>query len=300
MGERGHTFHVLDGSLGSEVAGAGQRVAILATNERWTTFVPTNASTFDAEAASRVLDRTLVHVCFDDDAGLTLLVYRSGDLVGELSLPTEDAELSDSDVELTATLEELGVLSGGDGARLMKRMSDAAGVREWTMAHGVEKLLELPYFSPVPLVPERALLPLLPATATIVEGRRENAARGATRKPRASKSAGVTKMPPPKTTWSDDERATVDLHCEYWTTVFSLNNFALANRYKKHLPAEHRRMVDRLCEAVTFGDSELPELVQGILARIWSCADWDAVIRDPALIDGDEAVWNAWLARVSS
>jgi hypothetical protein len=36
---------------------------------------------------------------------------------------------------------------------------------------------------------------------------------------------------------------------------------------------------------------------QGTAARL---RDWDAIIRDPALIDGDDDVWEAWLARVSS
>jgi hypothetical protein len=81
--------------------------------------------------------------------------------------------------------------------------------------------------------------------------------------------------------------------------VFSMNNWKLHNRYKKHLPADQRRDVDQLCNAVATGDDdEVPRLVKGILARIWAYEDWDAVIRDPALVDGDEDVWEDWLARV--
>jgi hypothetical protein len=47
-------------------------------------------------------------------------------------------------------------------------------------------------------------------------------------------------------------------------------------------------------------DDEVPGPVKEILARIWACEDWDAFIRDPALVDGDEDVWAEWLARVSS
>lgn len=33
-----------------------------------------------------------------------------------------------------------------------------------------------------------------------------------------------------KESWSAKESATGDLHCEYWSTVFSMNNWKLYNR----------------------------------------------------------------------
>ncbi len=303
MGERGHTVHVLDAKVGDNLAQIGHRVAVLGSNKRWTTFVPTDASAFDGGNASKILDRPLVHVWFDDDAGVSLQVYASGDFVGELSLPSEDAEVSESDLAFTETLEELGVLSRVQRAALLKRMSDAAELREWTMKHGLEKLLELPFYDPMPTdLPERELLELLPEAVTVLETKKASKARSAKAKARTPKAAGASKpMPPPKESWSEKERATLDLHCEYWATVFSMNNWKLYNRYKKHLPADQRRDVDQLCEAVATGDDDqLHQLVKGILARIWPCEDWDAVIRDPALIDSDGDVWEEWLARVSS
>lgn len=303
MGERGHTVHVLDGKLGEALAEVGHRLAVLGSNERWTTFVPTNASTFDDGGASKVLARPLVHVWFDDDAGVSLQAYRSGDFVGELSLPSEDAEVSESDFAFTERLEELDILSRVQRAALLKRMSEPAGLREWTMAHGLEKLLGLPFYDPMPSdLPERELLELLPEAAKVLEAKTASKTRSTKGKPRTRKTpAGNKPMPPPKASWSDEEKATLDLHCEYWSTVFSMNNWKLYSRYKKHLPADQRRDVDELCNAVATGDDEaLPRLVTGILARIWPCEDWDAVIRDPALVDGDDDVWEEWLARVSS
>ena len=77
-----------------------------------------------------------------------------------------------------------------------------------------------------------------------------------------------------KESWGKKEGATVDLHCEYWSTVFSMNNWKLYNRYKKHLPADQRRDVDERCNAVAMGnDDELANRVRGILARVWDRED---------------------------
>lgn len=304
MGERGHTVHVLDANVGDDLANIGHRVAVLGSNTRWTTFVPTDASAFDDGRASKMLGRTLVHVWFDDDAGVSVQVHASGDFVGELSLPSEDAEVTESDLAFTETLEELSVLGRVKRAALLKRMSDAAGLRDWTMDHGLEKLLELPFYHPMPTdLPERELLKLLPKAATLLETKKASKAKSTNAKKRTPKAAAASKpMPPAKESWSEKDEATLDLHCEYWATVFSMNNWKLYNRYKKHLPADQRRDVDELCNAVAMGDDDqLHQLVKSILARIWSCEDWDAVIRDPALIDSDwDGIWDEWLARVSS
>jgi hypothetical protein len=105
MGERGHTVHIVDAVIG-DLASSGHRIAVLGNTERWTTFVPTEASTFDGGRASRIAGRPLVHVWFDEDVGVSVQVYSSGYLVGELSLPGEDAEVTESDCAFTATLED--------------------------------------------------------------------------------------------------------------------------------------------------------------------------------------------------
>jgi hypothetical protein len=278
MGERGHTVHVLDGKIGEGLARIGP-VAVLGSNERWTTFVPSDASTFDASDASKVLDRPLVHVWFDDDGGVSSQVYASGDFVGELSLPSDEADVTESDLAFAEKLEDLGILSRVQRAALLKRISNPAGLREWTMKHGLEKLLELPFYDPMP----------------VLEAEKKP------RKAKAEKAKARTTASSPKESWTEKEIATVDLHREYWATVFSMNNWKLYNRYKKHLPADRRREVDELCNAVAMGDDEqVRQLVKGILARIWSCEDWDAIIRAPALVDGDEDAWVEWLARLAS
>jgi hypothetical protein len=302
MGERGHTLHVLDGNARDALARVGRRLAVLGCNERWTTFVPIDASAFDDEGASKIVDRTLLHVWFDDDAGLAVQVYVSGTFVGELSLPGDDPSVTDADVDLARRLEELELLSRSQRAALLKRISDASGLRAWTMNHGFERFLGLPCTTPMPTdASEQELRRLLPESAIVVEPTKTGG-RGAKTRTRKPKAAVASKPPaPPKESWSERERATLELHCEYWRTVFSMNNWKLYNRYKKHLPPDERRDVDELCNAVASGnDEELAARVKGILARIWSAEDWDKVIRDPQLIDGDDDVWHAWLARVSA
>lgn len=294
MGGRGHTVHLLDAEVGNDLADIGHRIAVLGSNERWTTFVPTEASTFDDGHASKRLGRTLVHVWFDDDVGVSVRVYASGDFVGELSLPGDE-----SDRAFTKTLEELGILSREQRAALLERMSDAAKLRAWSMEHGLEKLLELPFYDPMP-TDERDLLQRLPKAATVLETKKATKASKATRaKARTPKTSEP--LAPAKESWTEEDEAILDLHREYWATVFSMNNWKLYNRYKKHLPSDQRRDVDQLCSAVAMGDGDqLHQLTKSILARIWSCEDWDVVIRDPALIDNEGDVWDEWQARVSS
>jgi hypothetical protein len=293
MGERGRTIHVRDGGAREALPSAGYRVAVVGTNERWTTFVPMDASTFKCERVSKILDRAVLEVWFDDDIGLAIQVYSSGDFVGELSLPGEDGDVTEADLELVGKLEELDVLSRSQRSTLLERMSDTNGLREWTMKHGVEKLLDLPSYETMPPdLLEGELRNPLPGSA--------KAAKTRTSKPKAVISPGGP-TPPPKESWSNEESATLDLHCEYWGTVFSMNNWKLYNRYKKHLPADQRRDVDELCNAVAMGDDdELAERVRSILARVWHCDNWDSVIRNAELIDGDEDVWQAWRSRVST
>jgi hypothetical protein len=297
MGERGHSVHLLDGTVGEGMARIGHRVAILGANERWTTFVPTKTSSFDGAQASTLLDRPLLQVWFDDDAGVSLLAYAEGEQVGELSLPNEGYESAESDLVFVQTLETLGVLSRKQRASLLKRLAAPTTLHRWTMRHGLEKLLALPFYVPVPSdVPERTLLELLPVDAIVLEGKKVKAKTSKT-KSRTPTPAVAT---PTKETWSRDEKATLDLHAEYWATVFSMNNWKLYNRYKKHLPAAERSDVDRLCSAVATGDDNaIHRLAKEILARIWACEDWNAVIRDPALIDGDDDAWKEWRARLT-
>src|SRR6187551_3177519 len=111
MGERGHTLHVLDGHVGDALATLGHRIAVLGHNERWTTFVPIDASPFDSKNASKILVRPLIHLWFDDDAGISVDVYASGTFLGQMSLPSDDADVTEADLDFSNKLEELDVLT---------------------------------------------------------------------------------------------------------------------------------------------------------------------------------------------
>ncbi|APR82874.1 Hypothetical protein A7982_08223 [Minicystis rosea] len=101
--------------------------------------------------------------------------------------------------------------------------------------------------------------------------------------------------------WTPEERAVVDLHVHYWTHVWSMNNFTLYNRYKKHLPAPARREADRLANAAALGnDEEIRGIVEGILEQTWDKEDWSTFIRSPKLDDDgtDPSEAKAWRALV--
>lgn len=295
-----------DGAAG--LSALGLKVAVLGESDRWTSFVPVLSAAFDPADASRVLDGVLLHVWFDDEHGITVRVYASGALVGELSLPgndDDDGDVTSQTLDLLEKLEHLEILTKAERIALLKHMADADQLRTWTMAHGVENVLHLPFTTPMPPdVSEEKLLSLLPGTVKLVDG---TAATPSAPRKRAAASPGASSAAsdpidgerPSKTSWSPQERQTLALHASYWADVWSMNNFKLYNCYKKHLHAADRPDVDRLCDAVARGDSAaIQKSVEHILGRIWSAEDWDKVIRDPKLVDGDDDDWTAWRARL--
>lgn len=304
MGERGHTIHMQGGDGAAALPVLGMKVAVLGTNERWTSFVPVLSAAFDSADASRALDGVLLHVWFDHELGVSVRVYASGALVGEISLPgNDDDEVTSQDLALLEKLQHLEILTKAERTALLKHMADTDALRAWTMEHGVEKVLGLPFIDPLPTdVSEETLLSLLPKGAQLIDG---GAAGPSSRRkpanaaPSAASSAGATGERAIKTSWTPQEKQTLALHCSYWADVWSMNNFRLYNCYKKHLRAAERPDVDRLCDAVARGDSAaIQKSVEGILARIWSAEDWDKVIRDRKLVDGDDDEWTAWRARL--
>lgn len=270
---------------------------MLGSNERWTSFIPVDTADIDDALMSAALAHPMLHIWYDDDSGVVLQAYAAGNLVGELSLPGD--EPSSADLELLQKLESLGILTSKQRAALMDRMSLADGYNEWTLAHGLEKLLEVPFYLPMPdEVSESDLLAMLPAVAILEPLKKSKKAPSRTKK-QTPPSSPIKHAR--KETWSEEEMATVALHCEYWSTIFCGNNWKLYHRYKKHLPADQRRDVDALCDAifVNHEEAEIRHWTQDILARVWNCEDWNAFIRNPILQDGDEPVWQEWLKRVS-
>lgn len=283
MGDRGHTLHVLDGDAAAALAKSGLgRIAMLGRNARWTSFVPLDLSSFDGERVSEVVARVLLHIWFDDDLGIVLQVYDGGVFVGELALPPTDG-VSDADRAFLGTLEALGVVTRKAGRALLDRLDGGDDLLAWVMRHGVEKLLGVPYHDALPPdVSEATLRELLPRDAIILEPQQ---APKATARARRTPAAAASRAQ--KTSWTDEERATVDRHVVYWAELWSMNGWKLYNRYKKHLPANQRRDVDRLCTAVAVdGDAGvIREQVTSILARIWDREDWEKIIRDPKLAE---------------
>lgn len=124
----------------------------------------------------KALDRTILQVWFDDDLGVVIQVYSSGNFVGELALPGEgDGDVTEADLDLVKKLEELDVLSRVQRAALLRGMSNADGLREWTTKHGVEKLLDLAFYHPMPTdLPKNQLRTLLPEAAAVLEPGKAN------------------------------------------------------------------------------------------------------------------------------
>lgn len=297
MGGRGHTLHVRDGQASGALRRIGHRIVILGSNERWTSFIPVDAADFDDERVSAALDHPILHIWFDDDSGVVMQVYAGGNLVGEFSLTGD--EPSSADLELLQKLETLGMLTSTQRAALIDRISMADGYNEWTLAHGLERLLELPFYLPIPdELSESELRSMLPEIAILTPLKKSR--KAPSRTPKQTTPSSRTHHAR-KESWSEQEMATVALHCEYWSTIFCGNNWKLYHRYKKHLPADQRRDVDALCETIfmTGDENEIRRRTQDILARIWDCEDWNAFIRDPKLMDGDEPVWQEWLRRHS-
>ena len=102
--------------------------------------------------------------------------------------------------------------------------------------------------------------------------------------------------------WSARERAIIDLHFYYLTNVWSLNDWKVYSRYKKHLPAESRFEVDQLVDLMM---KDLPTAMraklEAIFAVVWEAEDWLAVIASDQLArDLEPADRNAWQQRVAA
>jgi hypothetical protein len=108
-------------------------------------------------------------------------------------------------------------------------------------------------------------------------------------------------LPPSTRTWSPRERAIIDLHFHYLTNVWSLNDWKVYHRYKKHLPPESRFEVDTLVDLMM---RDLPkhmrEKLEAIFAVVWDAEDWLAVISSEELArDLDPDHRDAWRQRVA-
>lgn len=300
MGDRGVTNHLKMPAREAtkELATFGVPVAVLASNAAWTSFVPIDGASLDLRGAARILDVPVITIGFDDDAGVVADFFAPDGWHGQLSVPfPEPYAFSPEDARLLGALRERGFVTApmaDDLARGLRSAPDALDA--WLRAHDLERTLDLPCIEPMPARCTRRLLGQIAPDATIVE---PSAARARSARPVTRTAAA------PARAFSPAEHAVIDLHYVYLTQIWSMNDWKLYNRYKKHLPAERRKEVDGF---ITLFMNQAPDTavraaLEAILAAAWDAADWDAVIRDPALLayeayDRDE--WQALLDRADA
>ncbi len=278
MGRRGASYHVRGKRSTKAFEHLGTPCVVLASNRSWTSFAPLGDPPA-GDALSRALAAPVLEIWSDDDAGTTLAVFGPDGWSAELPIPfgVEPEPLGPADRALLARLAKAGIVTRARGIKLAARL--ASGERDaWLEGNGVEKLLGVPYADPLPVPMSEPLLRRLGISAKFVQPARRTA--------RAVRPPAKGKRTVPSAA-----RATIDvqvlaLHVHYWTELFQMNGWKLYNRYKKHLPAERRREVDKLCNHVAMGSDggEIQTAVEQILAPIWTADDWDAAIRDPELV----------------
>lgn len=307
MGRRGVTYHLRGAHAPEHFMRAGVPIAILGANRSWVSFAPIGKP---PETLARQLAGPVVTVWSDDDAGAVLSVETPDGWEAELSITIEDSvpqkrarsgKLTAAHTPVTpadeAFLEELvrrKILTGRQRIALAMKMRLSAKSRaSWLAKDGLEKLLGVPARTPLPspltsrlhrqLVPDALIvLPAKPVKTKMVK----------------KKSAAPTKV-------AAIDPKELALHIHYWSELFQMNTWTLANRYKKHLPAERRREVETLLGYVGMGaePGQIERAVTAILGSIWAADDWATVIRDPALIahepldDAQRADWARRLGR---
>jgi hypothetical protein len=291
MGRRGVSHHLRGEHAAKTFEELGVTCAFLGANKSWTSFAP--LSEIEGAAIAQALGVSVVQIWSDDDAGANIAFYAPDGWTAELPI-THDADgISASDRALLAELTRRKIVTRAQSANLASILADArVDRREWLAGDGLEEVFGVPAATPMPLPCSPELLAELAPSAEIVKPlRRRTLARGTT-------------APPPPAPVVAVDRDVLALHVHYWTHIFQMNGWKLYNRYKKHLPAERRREVDRLCDLVAMGtddETALPRAVERILSAIWTDDDWRAAIRDPRLaadepLDADQrAEWQRLL-----
>ena len=119
----------------------------------------------------------------------------------------------------------------------------------------------------------------------------------------AKKKPAVEHVPLPPCTraWTARERTIIDLHFYYLSNIWSLNDWKIYYRYKKHLPRQSRFEVDGVVDLMMKGlPKQMQAKLESIFAVIWDAEDWLAVISDEKLgADLEPADRDAWRQRVA-
>jgi hypothetical protein len=226
--------------------------------------VPLDGDDFDGAALAEAIGADVVQVWFDDDAGVMLQVDGADGFTGQLSVDFfEPGGAGVEDRRFIDAIVRRKLLTAA-AARDLKRWLDEPPKKRdaWIRRHGLEKTCGFPY------------------TETFQPG------AAPVRAPYVHSEDSWTVPLPRRYRLPEDARPTLDLHVFYWSEVWSMNTFTLYNRYKKHLPAADRSLVDELANAVATGaTAEIPSRVEDILQKTWQAEDWAAFIRSPKVDD---------------
>ena len=302
MGNRGRSLHVRGLTLKRAEAALpklGVSFAMLGCNERWMSIAPLDDDgSLDVRLIAKKLRLSVLQIWSDDDAGIVYQLYTAIGIGLELTISPDHGEVPNAAAGDRGWIEHAvvtEVISETIASEFHRRLSASSReVAAWATDRGVENLFDLPFGEPLPARCDEATVRQLAPGARIIAGR-----AGASK-------AREPKPPLPATTrqWSTRERAVVDLHFDYLTSVWTLNDWKLYSRYKKHLPAEFRHEVDRLVDITMRHKSadEVRLLLESILGTVWDADDWLAVIADPELGRYDTVErqhLDAWRERVA-
>jgi hypothetical protein len=277
-----------------DLASIGKKCALVAANRSWTTFALLDDRDLDAGVVARQLRVAVVQIWTDEDHGTTVAFHGADGWEAELPIERGGGgKLSAADKQLLGQLVARRIVTEPRRKALAKALAARPAVRDkWLDARGIGDVLGLPNPRVLPVPCTAQQLEDLVPDARVIEPR----GRRATPAPRA--------VAPPSPPAGEVDRAELALHIHYWTEIFQLNCWKLYHRYKKHLPAERRHEVDKLCDLVVRGaePSDVERAVAAILGTVWSADDWRAAIRDPELaryepLDGDQLA--DWQRRLS-
>ncbi len=282
MSEQGSSLHFRKLSIAQtkkKLATLEGSCAILASNRRWTSFVPLDQASLDVARVSQLLAVTVLQVWFDEDSAVVLQIFAPDGWQAELTVPLDGTyEFGPEDERFFHGMAERKRLPSALIKELTRKMRQSQGRDSWLRSHGLEETLGLPFVIPLPVPCTEELLREIVPDAEVVRGVKKGTGK--------SVLPTLPQGPVARRTGSSSERAIVDLHFHYLMNLWSMNDWKVYYRYKKHLPAERRGEVDNLVNMMMTGatDEEVRQALERILATSWDADDWDALIRDPNLL----------------
>jgi len=236
MSEQGSSLHFRKLSIAQtkkKLATLEGSCAILASNRRWTSFVPLDQASLDVARVSQLLAVTVLQVWFDEDSAVVLQIFAPDGWQAELTVPLDGTyEFGPEDERFFHGMAERKRLPSALIKELTRKMRQSQGRDSWLRSHGLEETLGLPFVIPLPVPCTEELLREIVPDAEVVRGVKKGTGK--------SVLPTLPQGPVARRTWSSSERAIVDLHFHYLMNLWSMNDWKVYYRYKKHLPAERR------------------------------------------------------------